>query len=52
MIKLYRKITILLIMITSLSLKVSYAYILNDMINDYTTLLNYLSPIDFDMVCL
>ena len=51
MIRLYRKITILLILKASLSLKMYYVPILNAMIiNDYTTLLSNLSPINFDMV--
>ena len=47
MIRLYRKITILLILKRSLSLKMSYVHILNAMIK--MTLLSDLSTVDFDI---
>ena len=53
MIRLYRKITILFILKTSSSLKMSCVHILDDIKNnDYTTLLYYLLHIDFDMLSL
>ena len=52
MIRLYRKITILLILKSILSLMMSYVPVFNAMIKDYTALLSDLSPVDFDIVCL
>ena len=48
MLRLYRKITILLILKTSMSLKMAYVPILNNM--NIMTLPRFLSSIDFDMV--